>query len=74
MYDGLTTRDPFKDCILARKSRIQMHIKFKKGKVPQAVSRNFAKKGCSLKICSVKNLFLYLRPKFLKNAIKVVHT
>ena len=37
-----TTRDPFKDCILACKIRNQMHTNFEKRKVPQVARGNFA--------------------------------
>ena len=39
-----TTRDSFKDCILAYKIRNQMHTDFAKRKVPQAACGNFAQK------------------------------
>ena len=38
----VTTRDSFKDCILACKIRNQMHTNFEKRKVPQAVNGNYA--------------------------------
>ena len=39
-----TTRDSFKDCILACKISNQMHKSFEKRKVPQAASANFIQK------------------------------
>ena len=62
-----TTRDSFKDCILACKIRNQIHTNFEKGKVPQAVSCDFDQKWlfcetsvlyniCSLTV-ALKNTF-----------------
>ena len=59
-----STRDSFKDCILACKIRNQMHSNFKKRKVPQAVSGNLLKN-------SLQYMPLYLSPKFLNKTFKV---
>ena len=55
----VTTRDSFKDCMLACKIRNQMHTNFEKRKVPQAISNNFAQKWLFCKTCSIHHLFLY---------------
>ena len=40
----VTTRDSFKNCILACKVSSQMHTNFEKIKVPQGASGNFVQK------------------------------
>ena len=44
----VTTRDSFKNCILACKIDNQMHTNLEKRKVPQAVSSNFFQKRMAL--------------------------
>lgn len=45
----VTTRDSFKDCIIACKDGNQMGAKFKERKVLQAASSSFAQSGYSVK-------------------------
>ena len=55
-----TTRDSFKDCILACKISNQMHTNFKKRKVPQAASGSFFQKWLFCKTYVLYNICFFI--------------
>ena len=54
-----TTRDSFKNCILACKISNQMHTNFKKRKVPQTASGNFVQKWLFCKTYILHNICFF---------------